>query len=170
MKLRLGFVLVALLVVIPVCAQEAGSAHYEHSGQALLPDPNVTPGDTASGDARTVCVRGYARRERNVPPEVKREVYALYGVHPSMQMQNGKRVRICCEVDHLISLELGGSNDIKNLWPEPYLPVPGARQKDALENWLHKQVCMGKIRLADAQTMISRDWYEAYLSMMKKPD
>ncbi len=73
-------------------------------------------------------------------------------------------------VNHLISLELGGSNDVKNLWPEPYLPLPGARQKDVLENWLHKQVCTGKMPLADAQAMISRDWYEAYLSMMKKPD
>ena len=170
MMRRIGFVLVAVFAVIPVCAQEAGSAHYEHSGQALLPDPNVTPGDAVSTDARTVCVPGYARRERNVPPEVKREVYALYGVHPSTQMRNGKRVRTCCEVDHLISLELGGSNDIKNLWPEPYFPLPGARQKDVLENWLHRQVCAGKIPLADAQAMISRDWYGAYLSMMKKAD
>jgi hypothetical protein len=76
-------------------------------------------------------------------------------------------VRVCCEVDHLISLELGGSNDIKNLWPEPYLPRPGARQKDVLENWLHKQVCSGKMPLSDAQRMIATDWYAPYLAIKK---
>jgi hypothetical protein len=163
----LRFAVWAFLFVIPVCAQEAGSAHYEHSGPALLPDPRVTPGDAVTTDAQTVCVPGYARRERNVPPEVKREVYRDYGVHPATQTRNGKRVRTCCEVDHLISLELGGSNDIKNLWPQPYLPRPGARQKDVLENWLHQRVCSGKMSIADAQRSISRDWYAAYLAMKK---
>jgi hypothetical protein len=167
MKRGLGVVYWALLAVMPVCAQESGPAHYAHNGAALLPDPNATPGDTISSNAQIVCVAGYAQKERNVSTALKRQVYALYRVRPSTQMRNGKRVRVCCEVDHLISLELGGSNDIKNLWPEPYFPRPGARQKDVLENWLHKQVCLGKMPLADAQMMISRDWYEAYLSMKK---
>ncbi len=60
------------------------------------------------------------------------------------------------EVDHLISLELGGSNDIKNLWPEP-LHDPagnGAVDKDAIENQLHDMVCSGETTLADAQHAI----------------
>jgi hypothetical protein len=164
MKHRLEFALF-LLAVIPVCAQEPGSAHYGHKGAALLPDANATPGDTINTDARSVCVPGYARQERNVSSALKRQVYALYGVHPSTEMRNGKRLRVCCEVDHLISLELGGSNDIKNLWPQPYLPRPGARQKDVLENWLHRGVCSGKMSLMEAQKAISSDWYAAYLRM-----
>jgi hypothetical protein len=39
MTCRLGFTLWAFLLVTPVCAQETGSAHYEHNGAALLPDP-----------------------------------------------------------------------------------------------------------------------------------
>jgi len=50
-----------------------------------------------------------------------------------------------CEVDHLIPLELGGSNDLNNLWPQPYScanrqtcavydPRLGAAEKDQLEN------------------------------------
>jgi len=31
------------------------------------------------------------------------------------------------EVNHLITLELGGSNKLSNLWPPPYHPQPGAR-------------------------------------------
>ena len=48
------------------------------------------------------------------------------------------------EVDHLISLELGGSNAIRNLWPEPYAGRWGARTKDVLENRLHDLVCEGQ--------------------------
>jgi hypothetical protein len=164
MRLAAAFV-VAMIFSVSGYAQKTAPAHYDHHGPALLPDPEATPGDTVTTDAQTVCVRGYAQRERNVPPEEKRQVYALYGVHPAVRTVNGKRVRTCCEVDHLISLELGGSNDIKNLWPQPYLPRPGARQKDVLENWLHQQVCAGRMPLAQAQKAISGDWYAAYLRM-----
>jgi hypothetical protein len=75
----------------------------------------------------------------------------------------------CYEEDHLISLELGGNpTDPKNLWPQPYAPVPGARQKDLTENYLHKQVCSGAMSLQEAQRRISTDWYAVYLDMTKK--
>ena len=54
------------------------------------------------------------------------------------------------EVDHLISLELGGSNDISNLWPEAANPKPGFHKKDSVDNYLHDQVCSGAISLQDA--------------------
>lgn len=67
------------------------------------------------------------------------------------------------EEDHLISLELGGSpTDPKNLWPEPYNIPYGAHQKDKVENYLHKQVCAGKIPLSEAQHEIATDWIAVY--------
>jgi hypothetical protein len=36
-----------------------------------------------------------------------------------------------------------------------------------VENWLHAQVCSGKMKLTDAQTAISKDWYSIYLMMPK---
>lgn len=73
------------------------------------------------------------------------------------------------EEDHLISLELGGNpTDPKNLWPEPYsasIPNGGAKVKDSVENYLHKQVCSGAISLTDAQHEIATDWYAVYKSM-----
>ena len=70
------------------------------------------------------------------------------------------------EEDHLISLELGGNpNDPRNLWPEPYNPRPGARQKDTVENYLHNQVCAGTMTLIDAQNAIATDWYKVYLEI-----
>ena len=56
------------------------------------------------------------------------------------------------EIDHLISLELGGSNNIKNLWPQSYTTVTyNARTKDDLENKLHFIICNGQIDILTAQ-------------------
>lgn len=73
------------------------------------------------------------------------------------------------EEDHLISLELGGSpTDPKNLWPEAYLPIPGAHEKDSVENYLHKQVCNGSMTLIEAQHEISTNWLTVYVSILHK--
>ena len=71
------------------------------------------------------------------------------------------------EVDHLISLELGGSNEIANLWPEAASPTPGFHQKDQVENYLHDQVCSGAISLREAQNEIATNWLAVYNRMPK---
>jgi len=64
------------------------------------------------------------------------------------------------EEDHFISLELGGSpTDPKNLWPEPH---PSTNEKDLVENYLHSQVCSGKLTLNQAQREITKNWYVVY--------
>jgi len=120
-----------------------------------LPDPKLTPGDLLPVTVRDICVPGYSRKVRDVPIEVKRRVYELYGIR---HHEPGEY-----EVDHLISLELGGSNSIRNLWPESYRTHPwNARVKDRLENRLHQLVCQGKLDLATAQREIATDWIAAY--------
>jgi hypothetical protein len=67
------------------------------------------------------------------------------------------------EVDYLITPELGGATDVRNLWPEPYHnTVWNAKVKDQLENRLHQMVCHGDLDLATAQRDISTDWIAAY--------
>jgi hypothetical protein len=66
------------------------------------------------------------------------------------------------EVDHLISLELGGSNIIRNLWPEPYAGRWDARTKDVLENRLHDLVCARQLSLRRAQHQEATNWVAAY--------
>jgi hypothetical protein len=62
-----------------------------------------------------------------------------------------------------VPLELGGSNSIRNLWPQSYWTKPlNAHVKDRLENKLHKLVCTGKLGLPEAQKAIAQDWVEAY--------
>ncbi len=125
----------------------------------LRPDPRLTPGAVLPGiTADDVCRRGWAAAVRHVTPDVRRAVYAAYGI------PGGNHTGICagpggCELDHLVSLELGGSNDAANLWPQPHA---GAVVKDRLEDELHRQVCAGEVPLERAQAMIARDWVAAY--------
>jgi len=121
----------------------------------LVPDPQLTPGATLPVTRDDICAPGYTQKVRNVPEAVKRQVYAAYGIasHRAGDF----------EVDHLISLELGGSNSPKNLWPESYKTHPwNARVKDALENRLHADICTNQIDMATAQREIATDWIGAY--------
>jgi len=68
-------------------------------------------------------------------------------------------------LDHLVALELCGAQaDAANLWPEPWTGDGNAHEKDAVENYLHAEVCQGTIELAEAQRMIASDWLAVYRS------
>lgn len=126
-----------------------------HNG---LPDSACTPGAIiSSATTSQICQSGYASSVRNVPTSEKDQVYAEYGIASHTTGQY--------EVDHLVSLELGGSNDIANLWPELANPTPGFHQKDQVENYLHDQVCSGKVSLAQAQQEIATNWLAIYQQM-----
>jgi hypothetical protein len=102
----------------------------------ILPEPKLTPGDSFPVAVQDLCVTGYTKKVRNVPAEMKRQVYEEYGFKSSGDY----------EVDHLIPLELGGSSSIKNLWPESLRTSPwSAQAKDQLERKLHKLVCSGQL-------------------------
>jgi hypothetical protein len=120
----------------------------------VYPDFSCSPGAVLDVTKDQICISGYSSSVRNVPESEKSDVYAEYGITSHATGQY--------EVDHLVSLELGGSNDISNLWPEPANPRPGFHEKDAVENYLHSQVCSGKIALPQAQYEIAHDWLQIY--------
>lgn len=142
----------------------AGSCHVGRSNNQDLPDPACTPGvidPTVTQDniAVTICVKGYTTAVRPPTSEtgpMKAKLYSSYGIPAGTRS----------ELDHLISEELGGSSDAKNLWPEVG-KIPNA--KDPVENRLHTLVCAGVIShgtqphlpLATAQHLISTDWTTA---------
>ncbi len=115
----------------------------------------MTPGEVfPAATAAVVCVSGYSASVRDVPDSVRYAVFAAYHIDYSLHSNY--------ELDHLISLELGGDNSQANLWPEPLNGAGGAKVKDTLENKLHALVCSGQIALTEAQQAISGDWATAY--------
>lgn len=121
----------------------------------IYPDMTMTPGDVFDVTKEQICRPGYTKEVRNVSIQTKRQVYEEYGV-------SYPQPRGAYEVDHFIPLELGGSNDIKNLFLEAASPAPGFHEKDIVENYLHDQVCHGKESLVEAQNEIRADWYAVY--------
>jgi len=123
--------------------------------QPFLPDPALTPGDVFDVTLEDICAPGYSKKVRAVTKPLREEAFKRYGV---LSRRPGEY-----QLDHLIPLALGGSNSIKNLWPQPNNMSPwSARLKDALEVRLHKLVCRGQVDLATAQREIATDWTEAY--------
>lgn len=121
---------------------------------ALSPDPQLTPGAALPLTEADLCSREPASESRLVLASVGKRVFEEYGI------RNPQPRRY--ELDYLIDPDLGGSDDTRNLWPQPYSATWNARVKDALENHLRELVCAGAISLAQAQQDISMDWISAY--------
>jgi hypothetical protein len=132
------------------------SCRFRDGGQ--LPDPACTPGAvdpavTQQNIHSTICRSGgYTTKVR--PPESETERAKFDVAYPAYHVEHSAT----SELDHLVSLELGGSNDIANLWPEVgKLPNP----KDKVENALHRAVCDGEVSLSAAQQAIATNWTTA---------
>jgi hypothetical protein len=129
---------------------------------ADLPTPSLTPGQVSTIDAHKICRKGYAKTQRHTPQSVKSERYRAYGV---AHHKPGDY-----EIDHLVSLELGGADVARNLWPQSYKTAPwNAHVKDRLENYLHREVCAGRLPLATAQREIAQDWIASYRQHLGEP-
>jgi hypothetical protein len=143
--MRLSLVL-SLAIVLAAC--------HTSPGLGDLPDPSLTPGDVMDVTRDDICAPGYTEKVRDVSAPIKRQVYASY--------HRERREGVCCEVDHLVPLELGGSNRMANLWPQLYIGAWNAHVKDGLEARLHHLVCSGNLELRTAQQAIAKDWIAAY--------
>ena len=121
----------------------------------VLPEPNLTPGATRPISTNQVCTPGPSDQMATIPMAVRQAVFHEYGMDRSQPRE--------FEVDHLITPELGGTDDIRNLWPEPYATTEwNAYVKDELEDRLRQLVCQGKLDLPTAQRDIATNWIAAY--------
>lgn len=149
----------------PVAVIPAGPRY----GVGVLPDAKLTP-EATNPDIT----------QANISQNICNTKWSTSSIRPSSsyttklkisQLANGYAVNgdtatADYEEDHLISLELGGNpTDPANLWPESYKTTPNAKDKDTVENWLHKQVCSGAMTLAEAQREIATNWYAVYQQM-----
>ena len=135
--------------------KERAQREYAQVVARPLPDTRFTPGAVRTISSRDVCGARAGELRLNVSPAIQSAVFQEYGM-PNAKPQN-------YELDYLITPELGGADDIRNLWPEPYSQTEwNAHVKDQLEDYLYQQVCEGRIDLSTAQRDIASNWVSAY--------
>ena len=118
------------------------------------PRQDLTPGSVLPVGVDEICGGGVT----GLPPvaaQVPRQVFEAYGVDFRRAAEY--------ELDFLITPELGGAPDPRNLWPQPYRAgLWNAYVKDELERELQDLVCRGTLDLATAQEELANDWIAAY--------
>jgi hypothetical protein len=121
----------------------------------LVPDNALTPGAVRPVSLAESCSQQEEELDPTVSVSAKKIVFQEYGIKAAKSDDY--------QVDYLINPQLGGTNDVRNLWPEPYhSTVWNAHAKDALEDRLHRMVCDKQIDLASAQRELATDWIAAY--------
>ena len=186
---------VLLIATALILAANALPAHAQEMSEErlrklkILPDPSLTPGEantdiTQANIADNICNRNWrtsSLRDNTTSAAEKASTYGLYHIpHPA----NNTGQNQTCELDHLISLENGGSDGLNNIWPEcgpanVTLNQRWFKKKDAVENYVHKGICLNvpdakfsmgpkpskSLTLAEGQKILSANWYVCYLAM-----
>jgi hypothetical protein len=120
----------------------------------VRPIQELTPGAVRRVPVGELCGEKRHRPDR-IAASLHERVFRSYGAD--------MRRAADYELDYLITPELGGTADARNLWPQAYSRTPwNAFVKDELERSLHRDVCEGRIELAAAQQQIAEDWIAAY--------
>jgi hypothetical protein len=153
----LGLTILLLVINAPVVLSK--SKYNPTRNEVLsyaLPNSQLTPGLADSAfTAKEICAGKYPKRKSQ-----QSAVFKRYDIPKSKQKNY--------IIDHLISVQLGGSSDLRNLWPqlkkESYV-------KDKLEDRLKENICGGSLTLQQAQSLESQDWKAAYIKNFidKKP-
>ena len=144
--------LIAIGVVMYFSVQRARAAS--------IPDEQLTPGVTRDVSKEDICMAGASEGFYPIPANLAFSVFRQY------RIQNPQPRSY--EVDYLITPALGGADDIRNLWPQPYATGEwNAHVKDALEHHLHELVCSGRVDLKTAQRDIASNWIVAYQKYFK---
>lgn len=161
-------------LIFCAAAVSAGGALADPTSPAIVPNPAVTPGVARPLATDQVCSTKWGHDQRAVTAAMKAQVFEAYDIRIP---RDGGRYSFpklpgggsAYEVDHLISRELGGADDVKNLWPEPYMGAWNAHDKDRVENRLHVEVCAGHLTLDRAQQEIRTDWRIPYRQYFGNP-
>jgi len=155
---------VAIVCLVAMAIGSLGFGYY--SGRNLTftfvlldsqtaPNRSLTPGATRPVTITEICSVPHEEVVEDVAVPLRQMVLHEYGISNARPEDY--------EIDYLIAPRLGGTEDIRNLWPEPYRTrLWNAHVKDALEERLHEMVCSGKLDLSTAQHDIATDWIAAY--------
>lgn len=171
---RFNVVTIVTLALVAMVSSMAATSPAAAQILPQLPNHLVTPGLARTDlTLKKICTTKWGKDARHVTAAMKKQVFSAYGL-------SGNTDPACipdargrhCEIDHLISRELGGADDVRNLWPQPYGSQPwNAVRKDCVETRLHKEVCAKNpaMTLKQAQDAIRSDWTAAYLRFYDHP-
>ena len=137
----LSFMAAAVIVGVPAFAA------------AQLPSTFQTPGAKGKANDAQVCAADFEASVKPIAKWQRDQALERYGKRPE---------DFTGELDHLIPIALGGTNDPDNLWPLPSSKEMGPEQKKALDLKLHEMVCAKTLTLKAAQDAIKKDWVKAY--------
>lgn len=141
---------------------------FKHEGlssseQYIIPNHSVTPGVVRAVSLNEVCSVPDDDLDPQVSPAIEVAVLKEYGISRSAAQKY--------QIDYLVNPQLGGTNDIKNLWPQSYSNGRwNAHAKDVLERHLYQMVCNGSINLTVAQQEIAENWVAAYKKYVGRED
>jgi hypothetical protein len=129
----------------------------------IYPNSNLTPGNLLTMDEYILCIPGNPEKiQMNkgvIPESVVKQVFANYQIkYPTTKAY---------QIDKFIPYSLGGSDNIKNLWPQS-IDYPGYKEKDIAEKYLYNLMCNKTINITEAQLRIKTDWVKVYKEAQNK--
>lgn len=120
---------------------------------AQLPNSYFTPGSTTNASSKQLCAADFDPVGNPIASWQRTTALERYGIRPES---------FTGELDHLVPVALGGSNDPDNLWPMHGKDELTPEAKARLAMRLKQMVCDGKMSLKDAQNAFKKDWTKAY--------
>ncbi|SFS07475.1 Putative zinc-finger [Granulicella pectinivorans] len=135
-----------------------GSGRHAGGDVGSVPNLSLTPGAIRTVSLSEICSAADDDDDLDpvLPASIQHAVFQEYGIAAAGMEKN-------YQIDYLVNPQLGGTDDIRNLWPQAYQGgVWNARAKDQLEERLHQMVCNQTIDLGTAQRAITTDWIAAY--------
>jgi len=121
-----------------------------------MPDTALTPGKLCTVDDKDFSYYRYPEGipycERNLSYEDKMKIVESYGIPRSERKHY--------ELDHFIPLSSGGSNDFRNIWPQPRTEDDN-KDKNKLVFYMYVALKNGKITQEAAVEHFYK-WYPGY--------
>lgn len=163
----------------PVAVETSGLCHAvtRISGGVsyVLPDPVCTPGKfnadvTTETAGDNICNSGWSTKSIRPPVSYTSGLKICQLTGQGCEKYPGARQYDYAdqnpadyELDHLISLTDGGDpTSPLNLWPQPYSPAPGAKEKDKAELVVHKNICSLPEQLDQQRSALAKDWFQFF--------
>lgn len=165
--IALGLILVVVSITLHKGRQtrKGSVSEPQFAESGIFPNLSLTPGAIRPVTLSEICSIQNDDDDLDpaLPPSIRNAVFEEYGIAPRESEQN-------YQIDYLINPQLGGTSDMKNLWPQSYQGGAwNAKAKDQLESRLHQMVCNRTIDLATAQREITTDWIAAYRKYVQQP-